>query len=103
MIFDVPKKSSRLGGIYQIVCTVTGDSYIGQTYDFKYRYSDHGSLLSAGRHHNKRLQEAYVQHGSGNFVFSVLIIDNKKRRRELLESCIIRDTDPATTYNSRRY
>lgn len=59
-------------GIYIITNTVTGDCYIGSSVNAEKRLTQHRNLLRMGRHHSKRLQEAWDRDGEGEFVFDVL-------------------------------
>ena len=46
-------------GVYAIVNTVTGKSYIGSTKSFMRRKSHHYSVLATGGHTNRELQKDY--------------------------------------------
>jgi group I intron endonuclease len=60
-------------GIYCIKNLITGAFYIGSSaHDFNRRWIKHRQDLSAGRHHNIRLQLHWKFYGESNFRFSVL-------------------------------
>ena len=59
-------------GVYEILNTVNGKRYVGQTSDFTKRWSRHRVMLRNGTHDNKHLQSAYVKHGVGAFQFNEL-------------------------------
>lgn len=78
---------SRKGGVYRILNTKNGRSYIGSTYLFKVRWNRHEKDLSSGNHHCKFLQRDFNKCGEDAFVFEVLevidaINDNKKQAKE---------------------
>lgn len=59
-------------GIYEIRNTETGDVYIGQTIDFKMRWSVHRGYLRSGEHVNRYLQNAWNKYGEAKFKFTIL-------------------------------
>lgn len=61
-------------GIYRIICTATGKMYIGSAIDMRKRWSRHTSELRTNRHHNERLQRAWVKYGEETFAFQVIEI-----------------------------
>ena len=54
-------------GIYLIQNIIDGKIYIGQAVDIGLRWSSHLSLLQAGKHPSKYLQEAVNKFGIDNF------------------------------------
>ena len=59
-------------GIYRIVHTASGRSYIGQTADFAPRWKRHLSDLRRGVHTSRRLQNAWTKHGEEAFEWEIL-------------------------------
>lgn len=59
-------------GIYEIVCLVTQERYIGRSKNFKNRKWAHKSKLRAGKHPTKRLQKCWNEHGEENFEFRLI-------------------------------
>lgn len=57
--------------VYAIVCS-DGRAYVGGTETLSRRWGKHLSQLRLGRHHSKRLQEAWDALGSAAFAFTVL-------------------------------
>lgn len=68
-----PRRSEPLSsGIYYIFNTNDGHLYIGSSNKVEYRLTEHRSQLRAGKHPNKRLQQAWKNGGADAFVFSLL-------------------------------
>lgn len=66
-----------VGGIYAIKNSKCGRVYVGSTKDFHSRWKSHKSSLMRGDHPNKKLQQAWNDHGSKSFTFVVLeVVDN---------------------------
>lgn len=62
-------------GVYCILNTVTGKSYIGSTeMTIRKRLNHHVSLLRVNNHKNTYLQNSWNKHGENNFRFMVLKI-----------------------------
>lgn len=59
-------------GVYKIVNTITGKTYIGSSIDIKTRFNRHKSALSRNKHPNPILQASWIKHGSAAFIFEVL-------------------------------
>lgn len=59
-------------GIYRIYCTASGKSYLGSALNLSDRFIRHRYLLSVGKHHSVRLQNAWDKHGAEAFEFRVL-------------------------------
>lgn len=54
-------------GIYKIENTTNGKCYIGSSADLRARWSQHLSLLRAGKHHSAKLQHSWTKHGEAAF------------------------------------
>lgn len=80
------KKDSDQCGIYSITNILNGKRYIGQTYNFKYRWMRHRSCLKHGTEHNAHLQAAWSKYGADNFKF------------EIIERCPFKDLDDREIY-----
>jgi group I intron endonuclease len=65
-------KNTKGGGIYRIVNTANGKTYIGKTAVFSRRWNDHQSTLRRGQHCNNALQEDWYRYGKDCFTFSVV-------------------------------
>ena len=61
-------------GIYEIVNTVNGKRYIGSAVDFLARWALHRHDLRKGKHHSRRLQNAWNKYGEEAFAFRRLIV-----------------------------
>jgi group I intron endonuclease len=61
-----------IAGIYQIVNTKNGKSYIGSSKNIKLRFGIHKSALKNNRHHCVHLQRSYNKHGIDTFKFDIL-------------------------------
>lgn len=59
-------------GIYQILCSVSGKSYVGSSRRIYRRWHEHRRNLRKGDHRSPRLQRAWSKHGEAAFAFSVL-------------------------------
>lgn len=68
----------KRAGIYKIVNTVTGCTYIGQSSDMGYRKRKHKYELTHGVHSNPKMQNSFRKHGMQAFLFEELF---------LLETC----------------
>jgi group I intron endonuclease len=66
------KKDSNQCGIYSITNKLNGKRYIGQTYNFKYRWMRHRSYLKHNTEHNAHLQNAWNKYGAENFEFEII-------------------------------
>ena len=60
-------------GVYCIRCKANNKAYIGSSVDIKSRWIQHKSVLKAGKHNNKQLQEDYNKYGADSFLYSILI------------------------------
>lgn len=59
-------------GIYRILNTKTGKSYIGQTNNLGIRFSKHKYTLKKGIHYNSHLTASYNIHGKESFIYEIL-------------------------------
>jgi group I intron endonuclease len=66
------KKQLRLAGIYGIINSAGFCKYVGQTYCFSKRWTEHKRLLRKGKHGNTHLQHAWNKYGERHFRFTVL-------------------------------
>lgn len=60
------------GGIYGILCSVSGRIYIGQARNLIARWRGHRTDLRGNRHTNSHLQRAWNKYGEAAFTFHVL-------------------------------
>jgi group I intron endonuclease len=70
--WDVLEEHKVKSGIYVIRCLVNGKVYIGSAIDIRGRLSVHRSALNRNKHKNYRLQKAWNEYGSDQFVWEVL-------------------------------
>lgn len=63
---------SDRSGIYKITNDINGKIYIGSSTMLKRRKWDHFNKLSAGKHGNSHLQNAYDKYGKEHFHFDIL-------------------------------
>lgn len=75
---NTPKEHKKKGGIYQILNTISGRSYIGSTNSFCQRLRNHRSDLKLLKHPNERLLKGYLKYGPEAFVFNVLLVIEKR-------------------------
>lgn len=61
-------------GIYRILNTVSGDSYVGSSCAIDKRWAKHRKRLDKGEHENERLQRAWLKYGKTSFVFEVVTL-----------------------------
>ncbi len=59
-------------GVYTIVCTKTGEEYIGSSTGIEYRWAEHIRDLNRRRHHCAKLQDRWDRHGESAFSFTVI-------------------------------
>lgn len=70
-------------GVYRIVCSATGQMYIGSSNALPQRSTEHYRDLRKGVHCNKALQAAYDAHGKDAFTFEVMEVYTGSDREEL--------------------
>jgi group I intron endonuclease len=58
-------------GVYRILNTVTGKSYVGQSQNIEKRWSQHRSDLRNGVHSSVKLQRAFWKYGAEAFVYEI--------------------------------
>lgn len=80
----------KIPGIYAIVNLKNGKIYIGQTANFRKRFTAHKSFLRTGSHPNHHLQAAWNKYGEGAFEFKKLeycsVEDLDKREQHYLNT-----------------
>lgn len=59
-------------GIYKIVNTLNGNTYVGQSSNIEQRFIDHKKNLKKNQHDNPYLQNAWNKYGSESFEFSII-------------------------------
>ena len=59
-------------GVYSIRCDNTGKIYVGSSTQIYVRWSQHRADLRRDKHHNYRLQRAWIKHGEQAFSFHIL-------------------------------
>lgn len=69
-------------GIYIISNKITGQKYVGQSYNLNRREYQHFLTLKNGTHDNPFLQASFVKYGEDNFEFFI-IDDSAKNQEEL--------------------
>jgi group I intron endonuclease len=62
----------KKSGVYQITNKADGKKYVGSSSDIDRRRDRHFSRAKSGTHENKKLQNAFNEHGQDSFIFSVL-------------------------------
>ena len=88
------------GGVYRIVNSTTGDSYIGRAASFAKRRATHWAHLRAGRHANVHLQRAWDKYGEAAFEFKLLVICSPEYAETLEQSLL---DSKAGEYNISTY
>lgn len=68
-------------GVYMIVNSVTGATYVGSSARIGVRITSHRSYLNRGKHTLKRLQADWITYGEGAFSIHVLETVADKRDR----------------------
>lgn len=62
----------KQSGIYQIKNISNNKIYIGSAINVRQRFDAHVRLLTKGKHHSRKLQNAWNKYGANIFAFSVL-------------------------------
>lgn len=87
-------KNSAKSGIYKIVNTSNGRSYIGKAKVFRQRFYEHKRKLLAGSHANSFLQADFNKCGAGVFEYHVLeVVAEHKDRNKAEERWIAKHYD----------
>ncbi len=63
--------SAKVCGIYAIICTVTGEMYVGSSVDVRRRWRQHRNRLRRGTSTSRKLQDAWSEHPE-HFSFALL-------------------------------
>lgn len=66
-----------IGGIYEIINSVNGHSYVGSSVNIRSRWRSHRNKLMRGEHNNPVLQRAWDKYGEDKFNFRVLLVCEK--------------------------
>lgn len=73
---------SLKAGVYKLTNTKNGKFYVGSTYQFKRRWTQHLRDLEKNRHTNTYLQNAFNQDGTDSFIFEVIeVVEGTKQER----------------------
>lgn len=72
-------KAVTNGGVYKITSKTTGRFYIGSTYSFKKRKSEHWRHLTLGIHGNSRLSNVVIEYGLEDLSFTEVEVFNGPR------------------------
>jgi group I intron endonuclease len=69
----MPIKPENIG-IYKITDQTTGMVYVGSSKEMNTRRRNHVTYLRKGKHHNRKLQNAWTKHGEPSFLFEIIEI-----------------------------
>jgi group I intron endonuclease len=95
------RKTSAPSGVYQLVCTVTSEFYVGSALNLKERRTEHFAELKHGRHHSQKIQSLYQEHGPEVFSFEVLeYVDDAKKLVER-EQYYISQLSPSLNHHKK--
>lgn len=61
-----------VSGIYQLLNSVTSESYIGQSGDIYLRWGTHKAALRSNKHPNLKLQKSWNNYGAEQFTVNIL-------------------------------
>jgi len=75
-------------GIYQIENLISGNRYIGQTVDIKYRKKEHFARLRQQRHENPHLQKSFNKYGQKSFRHTVLLYCDQENLTLYEQACV---------------
>ncbi|HEY1391667.1 MAG TPA: GIY-YIG nuclease family protein [Ktedonobacterales bacterium] len=81
-------------GVYAIINTVTGEEYIGKSYNIEQRWREHSVQLRAGTG-NKFFQHAWDTYGEAAFTFRILEECADLRQMDAAEVRHIAERKPA--------
>ena len=93
---------NEICGIYKIVCTPTGQCYIGYSRDINNRYYSHKRSLIGRRHSNSKLQFLWDRFGEEAFdleVIEMCPIEKLKEREDYYFNRLKPDLNIAPTSN----
>lgn len=86
-------------GIYQIVNTVNGKSYVGSAVDLRRRRRQHWHALRSNRHTNPKLQASWNKYGEEWFVFRTVLLCSPENC-VLYEQCALDALSPEFNIDS---
>jgi hypothetical protein len=66
------KRSTPVAGVFRILDTVSGKSWLGSSLNMHGPFQRHRFELTVGSHLNRELQQAWRDHGADAFAFEVL-------------------------------
>jgi len=78
MPFLSTPKALGVSGVYAILNTNTGKSYIGSSVDLRKRLLKHFDFLEKGGHHSLKLQNSWNKHGANAFDCKILELVGKE-------------------------
>lgn len=90
------------GGIYRIVCTKNNKIYYGQTSCFIRRCFQHLQFFEKHTHSCLELQKDVDKYGIKVFLFEVIQVENKLKKRLKLEKKLIDNTPLDLLYNPKK-
>jgi group I intron endonuclease len=73
---------AKISGVYEIVNTINGHTYIGSSVSIKNRWRGHKSDLRKNKHHSRYLQRAWNKYGSDCFEFNII---ERCKKSQLIE------------------
>lgn len=83
-----PHHLSTQAGVYRIVNTANGKSYVGSAVNFHRRAITHKHSLSKGVSQSRKLQAAWSKYGEEAFRFEVLLVCEKRHAVMYEQICI---------------
>ena len=91
-------------GIYMLVCTPTGQMYIGSSVDIGERFYAHRGYLRRGLHKNRLLQAAWAEYGEDALDFRIVEVVDHLVRLRARENAWLREVQPfePAGFNSHR-
>lgn len=90
----------NLCGVYEIRCGANGKFYVGSTnMTFNKRIAHHISLLRAGKHKNRHLQNCWNKYGEGCFEYNILCICGEEETLEKEQGFLDRFIDDPLNLN----
>ena len=72
----------KISGVYKITNTITGDFYIGSSYNIKNRWAEHKCLSKWKEQPNSKLYKDMTQYGLDNFLFEIIEETTDLKERE---------------------